>query len=101
MLGRAITRAVDLARERNLEEVLAQAGRRRDLDETRRLAYAVRNSRQSRAATISATLVNALADRGLAADPNVACSARDRCLQRSRACSDSERWLQQQIDQIK
>lgn len=100
VLGAAVTRAVDLDRERKLEEVQAEASRRRDLDETRRLAYAVLNARRSRDAMITATLVNALAHHGLVADPNVAAQHVTAVLNAPGLASDSERWLQQQIDRI-
>jgi hypothetical protein len=50
----------------------AKATRRRDRDETRRLAYAILNARRSGNRVIVATLVNALARHGLAANPTLA-----------------------------
>ena len=38
-LGAAVTRTVDLARESRVEATETEASRRRDLDETRRVAY--------------------------------------------------------------
>jgi anti-sigma factor RsiW len=39
-IGAAVTRAIDLAKERRAEAAQARADHRRDLDETSRLAYA-------------------------------------------------------------
>jgi hypothetical protein len=72
LVGAALTRALDIAAQRRAATAQAEASRLRDLDETRRLAYAILNSRRSRDGVIIATLVNALAHHGLAADPNVA-----------------------------
>src|SRR5262249_2128870 len=72
LAGAALTRALDIAAQRRAEAAQAQASRLRDLDETRRLAYAILNARRSRDGVIIATLASALAHHGLAADPNVA-----------------------------
>lgn len=95
-IGAAVTRAIDLAKERNAESAQAQADRRRDLDETRRLAYMAIAVKASGAhAELVATLVNALAHHGSGLDPQVA-AEHIQNLDRS----DSERWLREQIDRI-
>lgn len=72
-VGAAITRAVDIARERRQEATQEEARRRADLDETRRLAYAALVAPTAPAAPeLVATLVNALAHHGSAVDPDVA-----------------------------
>jgi uncharacterized membrane protein YhiD involved in acid resistance len=48
LAGAAVIRAVDIAWQRRTETFQAQASRRRELDETRRLAYAVLHARRSR-----------------------------------------------------
>jgi hypothetical protein len=58
-----------IAAPRWAEAVQAQASRLRDLDETRRLADAILHARRSRDEVIIATLADALACQGLAADP--------------------------------
>lgn len=98
-IGAAVTRSIDLARERRTETARADADRRRDLDETRRLAYALLSKRPSaRDPMLVATLVNALAHHGLGIDPGVAIrqtSAIDQGLP-----GDAARWLREQIDRI-
>jgi hypothetical protein len=101
-IGAALTRGVDLAKERRAAAAQADADRRRDLDETRRVAYiALHAGARSRAPELVATLVNALAHHGLAVDPDVAVThiqnlVNDLPIDRGW----SERWLQEQIDQI-
>src|SRR5258708_5618102 len=72
LLGAAVTRAIDLARERQAEAARADADRRRDLDETRRVAYMALYAADSRAPELVATLVNALAHHQSAVDPKLA-----------------------------
>jgi hypothetical protein len=100
LAGAAITRAVDLAREHRAEAAQAEASRRRDLDETRRLMYAILNARRSRDGMIIATVVNALAHHGLAADPNLAAEHVASVLNAPGLAPESEQWLRQQIDRI-
>lgn len=100
LVGAALTRALDIAAQRRAAVAQAQASRLRDLDETRRLAYAVLNARRSRDGVIIATLVNALAHHGLAADPNVAAEHVASVLNAPGLAPDSEQWLRQQIDRI-
>jgi hypothetical protein len=74
-IGAAITRGIDLANERRAAAVQADADRRRDLDETRRLLRAALVAGPVAAARepmLVATLVNALAYHGLGIDPAVA-----------------------------
>ncbi len=68
LVGAAVTRAIDLAKERRAEAAQADANRRRDLDETRRVAYMALQA-NSRAPELVATIMNALAHHGLAVDP--------------------------------
>ncbi len=100
LVGAALTRAVDIASERRTEAAQAEASRRRDLDETRRLAYAILNARRSRDGVIIATVVNALAHHGLAADPNVAAEHVASVLNAPGLAPESEQWLRHQIDRI-
>lgn len=100
LVGAALTRALDIAAQRRAAVAQVQASRLRDLDETRRLAYAVLNARRSRDGVIIATLVNALAHHGLAADPNVAAEHVASVLNAPGLAPDSEQWLRQQIDRI-
>ncbi len=97
LLGASVTRAIDLARERRAEAALADASRRRDLDETRRLAYAALLSPGvSRDPVLVATIVNALAHHGLAVDPDLAAEH----IQNAQIAGESRGWLRDQIDRI-
>ena len=100
LVGAALTRALDIASQRRAAAAQAEANRLRDLDETRRLAYAILNARRSRDGVIIATLVNALAHHGLAADPNVAAEHVASVLNAPGLAPESEQWLWQQIDRI-
>ena len=71
-IGAAVTRAVDLARERRAEAAQAEASRHCDLDETRRVAYMALYAADSRAPELVATLVNAFAHHQSAVDPKLA-----------------------------
>ena len=96
-IGAAITRGIDLAKERRAAAAQADADRRRDLHETRRLAYMALVARDSGGrAELIATLVNALAHHGLAVDPSVAVMH----IQNLALGGEHERWLQGQIDRI-
>jgi hypothetical protein len=96
-IGAAITRGVDLAKERRAAAAQAYADRQRDLDETRRLAYAALYTRYTGGrAELVATLVNALAHHGLAVDPSVAVKH----IENLARGGEHERWLQSQIDRI-
>lgn len=71
-IGAAVTRGIDLAKERKAEAAQAGAARRRDLDETRRVAYMALYAAGTRAPELVATLVNALAHHQSAVDPGLA-----------------------------
>jgi len=72
LFGAAVTRGIDLANERRADAVQADASRRRDLDETRRLAYALLERHQSEQsgpdAVLCGSLINALVHHGLDVD---------------------------------
>jgi hypothetical protein len=80
-------------------EAAQQASRRRDLDETRRLADAILNARSPRRVII-ATLAGALACHGLAADPGVAAGPVASVLNAPGLAPESEQWLRQQTGRI-
>ncbi len=96
-LGAAVTRSIDLARERRTEAVQADKNRRRDLDETRRLLQAalVAGPVAHREPMLIATLVNALAYHGQGADPVIANGHLHNLGE-----AESRRWVQGQIDRI-
>ncbi len=96
-IGAAITRGVDLAKEHRAQAVQAREARDRDMDETRRLAYAAlaAGPAVSRDPMLVATLVNALVHHGRRVEPEVAI---EHLQNLDRA--DSQRWLRQQIDRI-
>jgi hypothetical protein len=63
LTGAAATRAIDVAHERNRDAAEADANRRRDPDEARRLLYmalVVGRARQHQSAELVATIVNSL-----------------------------------------
>jgi len=100
LVGAAVTRAIDLAKERRAEAAQADANRRRDLDETRRVAYMALQA-NSRAPELVATVVNALAHHGLAVDPEEAGRHVQNLVSNLPIDRDrSQRWLQEQIDRI-
>jgi hypothetical protein len=98
--GRA-GRIADLARERRAEQAAASASRRRDLDETRRLAYMALASTDTSRYERVASIVNALAHQG--AEIN-----RDEALRRVTAVVEGvprdaevvKIWLFAQIDRM-
>jgi hypothetical protein len=101
LAGAAAARIVDSARESRAKAKQAEASRRADLDETRRVAYMALLALRSRDRELVATIVNALAHHGLAVDPQVAAThvlnlVSDMPVNRG----ESERWLQERIDQI-
>jgi hypothetical protein len=93
-VGAAVTRGIDLAKERRAEAAQEDASRRRDLDETRRFAYAALVGGSSDPVLV-ATIVNALAHHNLAIDPDVAADH----IQNLNS-AESRRWLREQIDRI-
>jgi hypothetical protein len=100
-VGAAVTRTIDLARERQAASVQAAEASRRDLDETRRLAYAMLSKRPSeRDPVLVATVLNALVHHGLAADYMTAMPHLTRLDSGQDDDLSSTRWLQEQIRQI-
>ena len=100
LLGAALTRGVDLAKERRAEAVQADATRRKDLDETRRVIYIALTGGTTRAPDLVATLVNALAYHGSGVDPEVASTHVANVVNAGGPGGESERWLRGQIDRI-
>ncbi|HXB47649.1 MAG TPA: hypothetical protein VNW50_07775 [Streptosporangiaceae bacterium] len=100
-VGAAITRGIDIARQRGSVSREAIAARRRDLDETRRLAYAMLAKCPSdRDPVLVATVLNALVHHGLSVDYLTAF----RHLARVDTGEDPDKlsahWLQVQIELI-
>ena len=96
--GAAVTRMIDIAKERREEAAQEDVGRRRDLDETRRLAYMALVARTTEHPELVATIANALAHHGSHADPeqvaaNVAAAIRGED-------GESRRWLLAQVELI-
>ena len=100
LLGAAITRSVDLAKERTAEATQATSTRREDLDETRRVIYIALAGRTTRNPDLVATLVNALAYHGSRVDPKVAATHAANVVNATDPDGESERWLRRQIDRI-
>jgi hypothetical protein len=72
-LGAALTRGVDVARERRTAAAKAEEDRRPDLDETRRLVHAMLSKRLSeRDPVLVGTVLNALVHHGLSVDFRIA-----------------------------
>lgn len=100
-LGAAVTRTVDLARERRVEAAEAEASRRRDLDETRRVAYMALAARGTERYELAATIVNALAHHGPLVDPDVAMGHIVAVVnQGAQDIGQSEAWLRGHIERI-
>ena len=102
LAGAAATRAIDVAHERRRDAAEADANRRRDLDETRRLLYmalVLGRARQHQGAELVATIINALIHHqsAVAGDEAVAHVA---AVVRGDVGSESERWLEAQIERI-
>jgi hypothetical protein len=102
LAGAAATRAIDVAHERRRDASEIDANRRRDLDETRRLLYmalVVGRARQHQGAELVATIVNALVHHqsAIPVDEAVAHVA---AVVRGGVGSESERWLEAQIERI-
>jgi hypothetical protein len=101
LAGAAATRIIDLDRERRAEAAQADAQRRRDLDETRRLAYMVLAAQGTERYELAATVVNALAHHQSALDPDVAMRhVRTIMTGRPGNTAESEAWLRGQIERI-
>jgi len=100
-LGAAVTRTVDLARESRVEAAEAETSRRRDLDETRRVAYMALAVRETERYELTATIVNALAHHGSLVDPDIAMRHVIAIVNRdSEDTSQSEAWLRGHIDRV-
>ena len=69
LAGVAATRFIDLEREHRAQVAQSEASHQRDLDETRRIAYMALACRETERYELVATIVNALAHHGSAADP--------------------------------
>jgi hypothetical protein len=100
LTGAALTRAVDVAKEHRTEAKQAEDSRRRDLDETRRLAYSALYARGRGGGMILSTLVNAFAHHGLEIDPNETSRHVVAILDPSNPAGESIAWLQAQIKEI-
>jgi hypothetical protein len=68
LAGAAAARVIDLDRERRTEAKRAEEDRKRDLDETRRLAYMALMSKGTRNYELAATIANALVHHQQAAE---------------------------------
>jgi hypothetical protein len=103
LAGAAATRIIDLDRERRAEAAQAAADRRRDLDETRRLAYmamAGHTDPTSKSYELAATLVNALAHHQSAIDPDIAMQHVQAVVFGLVGSREGEEWLRGQIERI-
>ena len=100
LIGAGLTRAVDIAKENRAEAKQAEDSRLRDLDETRRLTYAVLYARDSGGGMLLSTLVNAFAHHGLGIDPKETSKHIAAVLDDSNPASESTAWLQARIDEI-
>ena len=99
--GAAVTRAIDLARERRAEAARADSERRRDLDETRRLAYMALAAGHTDRYELVATIVNALAHHQSGADPETAMRHIATVVNSGPGDpGESEAWLREHIDRI-
>jgi hypothetical protein len=101
LAGAATARFVDLDRERRTEARRSEESRKRDLDETRRLAYIALMSKGSRNYELAATIANSIEHHQRAAEWGVA-------MQHLKILADggpgdvgeSEEWLFEQIHGI-
>lgn len=101
LAGAAATRIIDLDRERRAEEAQAAKSRLIDLDETRRVAYMALASLETERYELAATIVNALAHRGSAVDPDIAMRHVIAIVNREPGdTGESEAWLRARIKQI-
>lgn len=101
LAGAAATRIIDLEREHRAEAARADESRRRDLDETRRVAYMAFASRGTERYELAATIVNALAHHGSAVDPDIAMRHVTAIMNWGPGdTSQSETWLRGHIDRI-
>jgi hypothetical protein len=99
-LGAAVTRSIDLARERQTEAAQEDANRRLDLDETRRVAYMALAARKTGRYELAATIVNALAHHQSAIDADEAMRHVTAIVNGDAEAAVSEQWLRGQIERI-
>jgi hypothetical protein len=99
LAGAAITRAVDATQERRREKAAAEARRRTDLDETRRLAYMLLVAGTTGRHELVGTAANALAHHGLQV-PFQEVAAHLVAIANGETGGESERWLREQIGRI-
>jgi hypothetical protein len=102
LAGAAATRAIDVTHERNRDAAEADANRRRDLDEARRLLYmalVVGRARQHQSAELVATIVNSLVHHQSAVAVDEA-AAHVAAVVRGDVGGESERWLEAEIERI-
>jgi hypothetical protein len=98
LAGAAAARFIDLDRERRTEVKQAEEGRKRDLDETRRLAYMVLMSKGTRNYELAATIANALVHHQQAAEVGDALTHLTALANGGPGNTDeSEEWLNEQI----
>ena len=101
LAGAAATRIIDLDRERRAEAERTEAVRRRDLDETRRLAYMALAARETERYELTATIVNALAHHGSLIDPDIVMRHVTAIVNGGPGdTAQSEAWLRGYIDRI-
>lgn len=98
LAGAAAARFIDLDRERRTEAKRAEDERKRDLDETRRLAYMALMSKGTRNYELAATLTNALVHHQRAAEVGDALTYLTALADGGPDDADtSEEWLNEQI----
>lgn len=98
LAGAAAARFIDLDRERRTEVKQAEEGRKRDLDETRRLAYMALMSKGTRNYELAATIANALVHHQQAAEVGDALTHLTALANGGPGGIDeSEEWLNEQI----
>jgi hypothetical protein len=90
---------IDIAKERREEAAEEELGRRRDLDETRRLAYMALVGGTTEHPELVATIANALAHHGSGADPDEV-AANVAAVIRGEDNGESRRWLLAQVELI-
>lgn len=98
LAGAAAARFIDLDRERRTEAKRAEDDRKRDLDETRRLAYMALMSKGTRNYELAATIANALVHHQQAAEVGDALTYLTALADGGPGDIDaSEEWLNEQI----
>jgi hypothetical protein len=99
--GVAVARFLDLANEQHRKRTEDRAARRRDLDETRRLAYAAlarsRTFLDIDGAMLAGTLVNALVHHGVGVDAEEAVETVPRIVSGTQP-NETAAWLRDKID---